>query len=294
MGPLKLTALRLSTAASRLDLGSSTVGLMLITTMSLLGLPTHTDGGGAPLWEHQVVAVYPHDPDAYTQGLVYAGGALYESTGQYGASELRRVALESGEVLASHKLDDRLFGEGLAKVRDRLFQLTWRSQVGLVYALEELEPVAYFRYTGQGWGLAQDGDHLFMSNGSSRISVRDSGNFSTIREIHVQHDQRPVTRLNELEIIDGRIWANVWLSPRIAVIHPDTGAVTAWLDLSDLVSQQTGKAEVLNGIAYDARGDRIFVTGKYWPRLYQIRVPAREAAKPSSPAEETPQPITEH
>jgi glutamine cyclotransferase len=176
--------------------------------------------------------------------------------------------------LASHKLDDRLFGEGLAKVGDRLFQLTWRSQVGLVYGVNGLKPAAYFRYKGQGWGLAHDGEHLFMSNGSSRISVRNAENFSTLRHINVHHRQRPVTRLNELELIDGRIWANVWLTPRIAIIEPDTGAVTAWLDLGDLQDQQTGDAEVLNGIAYDAQGGRIFVTGKYWPRLYQIRVPA--------------------
>jgi glutamine cyclotransferase len=265
--------------ASRLRHLSASMGVTFAMVMSLLGLPAHPADSVAPVWQHEVVAVYPHDPNAYTQGLVYADGYLYESTGQYGESELRRVELETGRVLASHELDDRLFGEGLAKVQDRLFQLTWRSQVCLVYAVDGLKPLAYFRYQGQGWGLARYGEHLLMSNGSSRISVRDPENFSTVRDINVQHHQRPVTRLNELEIIEGRIWANVWLTSRIAIIQPDTGAVTAWLDLSDLQSQQTGNAEVLNGIAYDAEGGRIFVTGKYWPRLYQIRVPPTSASK---------------
>lgn len=235
---------------------------------------------GVPLWAYEVVARYPHDTGAYTQGLLYTDGVLYESTGQYGESSVRRVALTTGEVLAIHRLPTHLFGEGLARVADRLVQLTWRAGTAFVYTLDGLERVGHFRYPGEGWGLAEADGRLYMSNGSHVITVRDPRDFGEIDQIEVSEGFTPVTRLNELEVIDGRIWANVWRTPRIVVIDPLDGQLVAQLDLSALEDEQGPRAEVLNGIAYDAAGDRIFVTGKRWSWLYEIRVPARHGTEP--------------
>jgi glutaminyl-peptide cyclotransferase len=242
---------------------------------AVLGLAWLASWGDTPLWGYEVVARYPHDPQAFTQGLVFADDQLYESTGEYGASEVRRVELETGRVLAAHRLPIHYFGEGLAKVGDELYQLTWRERTCLVYSADGLTRRRHLRYSGEGWGLARHGAQLVMSNGTPVLSIRDPRDFAEVGQLTVRAAGSPVTRLNELELIGGHIWANVWRTPRIAVIGPQDGAVIAWLDLRELTGEQGPTAGVLNGIAYDAAGDRIFVTGKRWSWLYEIRVDDR-------------------
>ncbi len=223
---------------------------------------------------YEVVNEYPHASDAYTQGLVFEGGRLIESTGIEGQSSLREVELETGEVIRQVHVDDEHFAEGIALVGDQVYQLTWISEEGFTYDLATFERTGGFSYTGEGWGLAFDGTQLIMSNGSSQLTLRDPQTFEITRTIDVTTDDEPVDRLNELEYIDGEIWANVWQTDRIARIDPATGRVTAWLDLTGLLTEEdrTPSASVLNGIAHDPATDRVFVTGKLWPLLFEIRV----------------------
>lgn len=228
-------------------------------------------------YTYEVVNIYPHDPGAFTQGLIYQDGMLYESTGREGSSSLRRVRLETGEVLDRVALDDNLFGEGIALCGDQIVQLTWRSHVGFVYDRETLARVGTFTYETEGWGLTCDGTRLIMSDGTSRLYFRDPETLGVEHYVTVRDGAEEVGNLNELEYIDGLVYANVWPTDRIAVIDPADGRVAAWLDLSGLLETQqpTGRVDVLNGIAYDADGNRLFVTGKWWPWLFEIRlVPA--------------------
>jgi glutaminyl-peptide cyclotransferase len=223
-------------------------------------------------YTYEVVNAYPHDPDAFTQGLVYRDGVLYEGTGKEGSSSLRRVRLETGEVIDSVALDDNLFGEGIALCDERIVQLTWRSHVGFVYDRDSLERVGTFTYETEGWGLTCDGTRLIMSDGTSRLHFLDPETFDVQGYVAVHDGATEVRNLNELEYINGQVYANVWPTDRIAVIDPSDGRVTAWLDLSGLLETQqpTGRVDVLNGIAYDAENDRLFVTGKWWPWLFEI------------------------
>ena len=224
----------------------------------------------------EVVAVYPHDPAAFTQGLAIHEGQLYEGTGQYGASSVRRVDLASGRPEKLRALNPRYFGEGIAILDGLLYQLTWQTGVVVVYDLETFEVERTMQYDGEGWGLTHDGEQLIMSDGSATIRFRDPATFAVTREIEVRADGNPVPKLNELEYIDGEIWANIWYDDRIARISPDNGAVLCFVDLSTLYPQNARSSEaVLNGIAYDAAAKRLFVTGKNWPQLYEIEVGAR-------------------
>lgn len=224
------------------------------------------------LYGYRIVAVYPHDPAAFTQGLVFHGGFLYESTGRYGASSVRKVDLETGRVLEIRELPEDRFGEGLAVVGNRLVQLTWRSRTGYLYDLESLEPAGQFHYPTEGWGLAYDGERLLMSDGSATIYFLDPETFGITGRLAVHDRGRPVSRLNELEFINGSIYANVWQSTRIAEIDPASGRVSGWLDLSELAPPASGDADVLNGIAYDGNSGNLLVTGKLWPRLFMINM----------------------
>ncbi len=228
----------------------------------------------APVSGYEVVASWPHDPDAFTQGLLYRDGALYESTGLVGRSSVRVVELETGRVVRQHDVPAPLFAEGLALVEGRLHQLTWQSERGFVYDAATLQPAGEFAYTGEGWGLTDDGTSLIMSDGSAMLRFLDPATHATQRTVTVTDAGRPVERLNELEYVRGEVWANVWLTDRIARIDPATGRVTGWVDLAGLLApgERTGEEDVLNGIAYDAAGDRLLVTGKLWPRLFHIRV----------------------
>ncbi len=226
-------------------------------------------------WSVEVVGTYPHDPDAFTQGLLIHEGALIESTGQYGESTLRRVDVESGRVEQIAALSRTHFGEGIAVVDDRIIQLTWRSNLVLVYDAETFERTGSLRNEGEGWGLTYDGENLIVSDGSSMLRFYDPNSFDLIRRLDVREDGVALRNLNELEFIDGEIWANIWYRDEIARISPDTGNVLGWIDLSLLYPRSERRPEeVLNGIAYDATEDRLFVTGKNWPNLFEIRVNA--------------------
>ena len=226
-----------------------------------------------PVSGYRVIKAYPHDSGAYTQGLIYRGGFLYESTGQNGRSTLRKVNLETGAVLQQRRVDDAHFAEGLAEWKGRLIQLTWQSNVAFVYDLATFAPVKTLKYPGEGWGLTAGPDSLILSDGTADLRVLDPATFKEIRRVTVRDGGAPIDQLNELEFVRGEVWANVWHTDRIARIDPRTGRVTGWIDLSGLMSMYRLDAEsVLNGIAYDAASQRLFVTGKMWPKLFEIQV----------------------
>jgi glutamine cyclotransferase len=230
----------------------------------------------------KVVNVYPHDRAAYTQGLIYRDGFLFESTGLNGLSTLRKVKLETGEVLQQHRLDPKHFGEGLAVWKGQLVQLTWQSKVAFVYDLLTFAPRRTFSYSGEGWGLTHDGKQFVLSDGTDQLRFLDSETFREVRRVSAKDGRAPVRDLNELEFVRGEIYANVWHADRIAKISPQTGQVTGWIDLRGLMSTgyRLDSEAVLNGIAYDAAANRLFVTGKLWPRLFEIRaVPAAHAPR---------------
>ncbi len=226
---------------------------------------------------YEIIAVHPHDPEAFTQGLDFHEGFLYEGTGLHGASSIRKVELETGRVMRMLSLPAAYFGEGIALADNRLVQLTWKSQTGFVYDLETFERLGDFSYLGEGWGLTHDQRHFIMSDGTARLRFLDMHNYAEIGQIHVRYGDRPVTRINELEYIDGFVYANIWKEDRIAVICPESGYVVGWVDLSGLLDPvEKRDADVLNGIAYDATEDRLFVTGKRWPKLFEIRLVEEE------------------
>ncbi len=266
---------------------ASAVLLLMLAAMAIVpAATTASTNPPAPALGYRVVRAYPHDPNAFTQGLVYEHGFLYEGTGRQGQSSLRKVELETGAVVQSVALDVRHFGEGIAILDNRIYQLTWQTHTCFVYDIRTFTLLGTFPYDGEGWGLTTDGQHLIMSNGTSTLTVRDPATFAIVREIEVQDHGVAVERLNELEYIDGEVWANVWQTDRIARINPLTGDVTGWIDLTGLLSpadREGRQVDVLNGIAYDAAAMRIFVTGKLWPKLYQIEI------VPSGPPPATPE-----
>jgi glutaminyl-peptide cyclotransferase len=243
----------------------------------LCGMWTWTAGAAAPVFGYQIVREYPHDPQAYCQGLVFDQGHLYEGTGHYGQSSLRRVRLETGEVLQNTPLDRRYFGEGIVVFGDRIIQLTWRERTALVYDKQTLQLTGQaFRYSGEGWGLTTDGQSLIMSDGTSVLRFLDPRTFEVTRRITVHDGRRRIANLNELEYVQGEIFANVWQEDYLLRISPRNGVVTGRVDLRGLqpVRNGLGDDSVLNGIAYDSVNDRLFVTGKNWPVLYEIRLMA--------------------
>lgn len=236
-----------------------------------------TPAGAAPVCAYTVVRTFPHDPQAFTQGLVYLEGELYEGTGLNGRSELRRVALTTGAVVQRAALPAEHFGEGVAVLGDRIFQLTWQSRIGFVYERASLQLRQTFAYETEGWGLTHDGRRLIMSDGTAALYFLDPATLRITGQVAVSDQGQPVTRLNELEYIHGLVYANVWQTDRIARIDPDTGRVVSWLDLAGLLpaADRAQPVDVLNGIAYDAAGDRLFVTGKLWPTLFEITLRAQ-------------------
>ncbi|MGD6853224.1 MAG: glutaminyl-peptide cyclotransferase [Candidatus Bathyarchaeia archaeon] len=236
--------------------------------------PTPTPSQSTALqYTYTVVNTYPHDTSAFTEGLVYDKGALFESTGGWGTSSLRRVDLETGHVLQQTNLASEFFGEGLAAVGDSLVQLTWQNHVGFVYDKETFDVEGNFTYQTDGWGLTYDGTHLIMSDGSANLYFLDSTTYQKTGEVTVTDGGTPVANLNELEYINGDVYANVWMQQKIAIINPQTGQVKGWIDLTGLYQTPSSNPDaVLNGIAYDKAGDRLFVTGKDWPNLYQIEI----------------------
>ncbi len=226
-----------------------------------------------PVYQHRVVRAYPHDRKAFTQGLVYHDGVFYESTGLYGKSSVRKVAIQTGEVLRQQDVDAQYFAEGLSEWGETLVQLTWTTGVAFVYDRETFKQVKRFSYTGEGWGLTRTDRHLVMSDGSAMLKLLDPSTFAQVSTLRVHDEHGPVTALNELEMVRGVLFANVWQADRIAMIAPDSGAVTGWLDLRGLLpAAERARVDVLNGIAYDERGDRLFVTGKWWPTVFQVEI----------------------
>jgi glutaminyl-peptide cyclotransferase len=226
----------------------------------------------------RVVATFPHDPEAYCQGLVFDGGLLHESTGRRGHSSVRTAKLETGEVLRQTKLPEEFFGEGLAMVGERLFQLTWTEKVARIYDRATLKPLDQRDYEGEGWGLTYDGTHLIQSDGTEYLTFRDPTTFQEVRRLRVLSGGRPVDQINELEMVEGEVWANLWKTFLIARIDPETGEVKGYVDLTGIFDPRgiPDHDAVLNGIAYDAASKRLFVTGKLWPKLFEIEVVAKE------------------
>jgi len=225
-------------------------------------------------YTYRVINSFPHDPEAFTQGLVFDNGTLFEGTGLYGKSTLRQVQLETGIVLRSLSLASQYFGEGITIYKDQVVQLTWRSNTGFLYDKDSFQLLQTFSYPTEGWGITHDGVRLIVSDGTSTLYFWDPVTFEEIGRIEVHDQDGPVSRLNELEYVRGEVFANVWYTDCIAIINPHTGRVTGWINLKGLLDSEEGleSAGVLNGIAYDAENNRLFVTGKRWPKLFEIRL----------------------
>jgi glutaminyl-peptide cyclotransferase len=253
-------------------LGCALAGLScwLVSTLT----PGLVAQGSTPVDTYRVIKAYPHDPNAYTQGLIYRDGFLYESTGLVGRSSLRKVKLETGEIVQQRRIDQPHFAEGLADWRGQLVQLTWQSNLAFVYELETLAPRRTFSYSGEGWGLTHDGKRFILSDGTSQLRFLDPETFREIGRVTVTDGKSPIGNLNELEYIRGEVYANVWHTDRIARISPESGRVIRWLDLGGVMSggYKLDSEAVLNGIAHDAAGNRLFVTGKMWPRLFEVEI----------------------
>lgn len=251
--------------------------VLLVAVLVLFRLHSR-DPDGPALWTYEVVNTFAHDREAFTQGLVFEDGVLYEGTGIPGRSELRKVELETGNVLQTRKLPAEFFGEGITIFGDNIIQLTWQSNVGFVYNKDSFELLKEFNYPTEGWGLTHDGKHLIMSDGTPMLYFLDPNTFAQVNRMMVFDQDTPVGWLNELEYVEGQIYANVLPGERIARIAPDTGQVIGWIDLKGLLSQQERNEgiDVFNGIAYDPTDRRLFVTGKFWPKLFEVKlIPAK-------------------
>jgi glutamine cyclotransferase len=248
--------------------------LILLITVCLMFWIYSDNLGVSTARRYEIVNTYPHDREAFTQGLVYENGILYEGTGLKRHSQLRKVELQTGKVLQKYELPDEYFGEGITIFGDRIIQLTYQSNVGFVYDKETFELLGEFHYPTEGWGITHNGKHLIMSDGTPMLHFLDPETFEQIRSAMVFDEDEPVWGLNELEFIEGQIYANIWRSDRIVRIEPLTCKVTARIDMKGLLSPQerNEKVDVLNGIAYDANNKRIFVTGKLWPKLFEIKL----------------------
>lgn len=274
-------------ACTRGSAGHGTIGAMktLVLLLAALVLPgaSHAQPhSGIPVYGYTVVHAYPHDPKAYTEGLFYRNGDLYEGTGTLGASFVRKVQLRTGKVLQQAPTPWPDYGEGIVAWKDRLIELTWQNHEGFVFDLATLKPLARFAYPGEGWSLTTDGKHLLMSDGTPTLRVLDPDTLQQVGSIQVTAEGKPLANLNELEWVKGQIYANVWLTNRIARIDPGSGKVVGWIDLAGLAPDPGTLPDrvndVLNGIAYDAAHDRLFVTGKCWPQLYEIRLTGPRAS----------------
>ena len=248
------------------------IGAFALGTIIFIVLTEKPADSKLAYYTYSIVNTYPHDENAFTQGLVYENGSLYESTGFYGSSTLRRVKLENGEILQLYTLPEWYFGEGITILDDKIIQLTWNEHKGFIYDKHSFDLLQEFSYSTEGWGITYDGNRLIMGNGSATLIFLDPETFEKVGQVEV-HDTAPVTQINELEYINGKVYANIWKEEKIAIINPQTGQVEGWIDLSgirDIENQDVDN--VLNGIAYDAEHDRLFVTGKLWPKLFEIKL----------------------
>jgi glutamine cyclotransferase len=247
----------------------------LVLSLMLLQFAYQTMNGGRPtFYSFNVVDTYPHDDAAFTQGLVYHDGLLYEGTGLYGRSSIRIAELSTGNIIEQVDLSDDIFGEGMTIMGDQVYQVTWKENTGFVYSMDDLTEIRSFSYNGEGWGLTHDGNHLILSNGSSTLSFLDPESLHVVRTVDVTYEGEPVSNLNELEYVDGVIYANIWHLDQIVMINPDDGAAIGWIDL-DGIQEHLGSTEgidVLNGIAYNYETGRLLVTGKLWPNVFEIEL----------------------
>jgi len=252
------------------------LGPLLIAVAVFVAIFAFGDAAVAgSIWWARIAAEYPHDTAAFTQGLAIHGGRMYESTGLYGKSTLRQVEIETGETVRKVSLDSACFGEGITVFGERLYQLTWKNHIIIVYDVNTFDVLETAAYSGEGWGLTHDGVHLILSDGSASLRFLDPETLKVEREVSVHDGEETVARLNELEYVRGEIWANVWYSDRIVRISPGDGHVLGWIDLGNLSRRsKRGREDVLNGIAFDPDSERLYVTGKNWPTLYEIEVMA--------------------
>jgi glutamine cyclotransferase len=249
---------------------AAAIGILMTVS---LAIPQQSPTANLPMQGYQIVRAYPHDPAAFTQGLQFLRGALYEGTGLNGRSSIRRVELETGKVLQKHDVPMQYFGEGITLFKSDLIELTWQSHVAFVYDPTSFEPKKQFSYPGEGWGLTHDGASLIMSDGSDELRYLDPATFAEKRRLKVTAAGAPLRNLNELEYVKGEILANVWQTDYVARISPSTGKVSAYIDLRGLLTPaERATTDVLNGIAYDDGRDRLFVTGKLWPKLFEIKL----------------------
>jgi len=249
--------------------------LLFALRPSLLGQGSpHSHARRPAEYTFRIVRAFPHDPTAFTQGLAYRDGFLYESTGLNGQSSLRKVRLETGEVVRQVELAPEFFGEGITLFQNEIVQLTWQSHTGFVYSLSDFRLLRQFSYSGEGWGLATNGHEIFLSDGTPEIRVLEAGTLKEKRRFRVHDGEASIDQLNELEFVNGEIFANIWQTDRIALISPQNGEVVGWIDLKNLLSPTYRRepGAVLNGIAYDSNRKRLFVTGKLWPSIFEIRV----------------------
>jgi glutamine cyclotransferase len=254
---------------------SALAGAVLVfSCLNLQGCLIPGNSDVIPVYSYNIVNTYPHDRDAFTEGLVFENGVLYEGTGLLERSTLRRVELETGDILQIRELSDQFFGEGITIYGDKIIQLTWQSNIGFVYDKNSFELLQEFNYSTQGWGITHDGTRLIMSDGTSTLHFLDPQTFEEIGHLEVFDNDGSVTRLNELEYVQGEIYANVWQTDWVARIAPETGRVIGWVDLAGLLTTEdrSEPVDVLNGIAYDAKNDCLFVTGKLWPKLFEIEL----------------------
>ncbi len=260
--------------AKRFAFITISAGLAMVAAYASTLTGNQVASGTAQTLEVRVTRELPHDPQAFIQGLAVEGDTLFEGTGQYGRSKLRKIALSTGQVLAQRDLHPDYFGEGVTIFGDRIYQLTWKERVCIVYDKETLKPLGVFNYPDQGWGLAADDQFLYMSDGSNRIRVLDPATFKLVKKIRIRDGRRNITNLNELEFVDGHLLANVWYEDQIAKIDPKSGRVVAWIDCSQVYPAATrpDREHVLNGIAHDPQSGRIFITGKNWPKMYEIEI----------------------
>jgi glutamine cyclotransferase len=270
-GILLISTAVLSAEMGRHSSGEATAPTVTNSTESAISHP-------APVAGYRIVNSYPHDPRAFTQGLVFADDLLWEGTGLRGHSSLRKVDLKTGNILQVRQLPAQFFGEGITIYRNRVIQLTWRARVGFVYDKKTFQLLDTFNYPTEGWGITHDGRSFIMSDGTSTLYLLDPQTFQEVGRLEVHTRDGPVSRLNELEYVQGEIYANVWKTDRIARISPETGEVVGWIDLEGLLrpDDRSRRIDVLNGIAYDVKNDRLFVTGKLWPKVFEIDLVVRE------------------
>jgi glutamine cyclotransferase len=248
--------------------------LLSVQSCSKDSININTNDNTTTILSYEIVNIFPHDPQAFTQGLVWKDGYLYESTGLYDSSSLRKVELETGKVLQIRYFSGDYFAEGIAIFNDRIYLLTWREETGFIYTLDTFQLIDTFSYSHEGWGITTDGEYLIISDGTPVLHFLDLETLKEEKQVNVHEGLFLVYGINELEYIKGYVYANIWQSDKIAVIEPGTGKVISWVDLCGILNnvQHNKKTDVLNGIAYDVKNNRLFVTGKLWPAIFEIKV----------------------